>query len=165
MESTTIHENRRWNFRQLIRSAGGNNAVAALMNVSTSYIVIVAGPTPTRNIGPKMAAKIEARFGLNPGALDVPPPVEAMNTQDHYLSSIAATLANAPDDDKELVLSFSHWVRSRSLAQIAPGVGKLSLNNITNGISDVTDITDPNILVAHNASASGHKFRAKPKGK
>ena len=134
MKSTPVQENRRWHLRQIMRAVGGNNAVAALLNgVSTSYITIVAGPSPTRNIGDKVAAKIEAAFGLAPGALDLPPPEEPTGA-DPYISEISATLANVDDPDKEFVLAVAQWVASRALSPTAPRAGKLDLRNLASSV-------------------------------
>lgn len=55
MKSTPAQENRRWHLRQLIRAMGTNAKVALMLNdVSTSYITIVAGKKPSRNIGDAM---------------------------------------------------------------------------------------------------------------
>lgn len=135
MKSTPVQENRRWHLRQIMRAVGGNNAVAALLNgVSTSYITIVAGPSPTRNIGDKTAAKIEAAFGLAPGALDLPPPKEPTGA-DPYISEISATLANVDDTDKEFVLAIAQWVAARALSPTAPRAGKIDLRNLANSIT------------------------------
>ena len=130
MKSSVVHENRRWHFRQIIRSVGGARAAAALLNdVSTSYITIVAGPTPTRNIGDKVAAKIEATFGLPPGSLDQPPPPETVD-KDPYIAAISATLHATSDSDKEFVLAIAQWIAARSLSPEAPRAGRISLKEV-----------------------------------
>jgi hypothetical protein len=150
MKSTPVQENRRWHLRQIMKAVGGNNAVAAKLDgVSTSYITIVAGPTPSRNIGDRTAAKIEKAFNLPPGSLDLPPPEETKDA-DPYLAQISATLANVGDSHKELVLSIAQWVADRALAP-SPAVknGSLQLKEFNINSPPVKKVTD-------NSDSSGN---------
>ena len=161
MKSTPVQENRRWHLRQIMRAVGGNNAVASMLNgVSTSYITIVAGPAPTRNIGDKTAAKIEAAFGLPPGALDLPPPKEPAGT-DPYISEISATLANVDDTDKEFVLAIAQWVAARELSPAAPRAGKINLRNLASSITYDQQPTDSPKPKAQNKKIPANKPMSK----
>jgi len=118
MNDEKIFRNRLWNARQLVRNAGGTNAAGAILGVRGSYVTAICGPKPTRTIGDRMAQKIERCFGIPPGALDMEPPTQSRGN-DLYLSEIAATLANSPDEDKEFVLAISQWISSRSTARMS----------------------------------------------
>lgn len=109
-----IQEHRVWHLRALVRSAGGVNAAARKLDRQNTYVtqMLSDDPNTKRNIGSKMAAHIESCFGLAPGSLDQPPPVET-KASDPYLSRIAGFLATAPDDDKELVMALAEWVAKR----------------------------------------------------
>lgn len=109
-----VQANRLWNFRQLIRSAGGTNEAARILGKKNSQVTAIGGPNPNRAIGNKIAAQIELAFGLHPGSLDAPPPKQAQ-TGDRYLSQLASTLANASDSDKEFVVAVADWIVSRSI--------------------------------------------------
>lgn len=122
MNNEEIQKNRLWNFRQIIRNVDGTNEAARLMGKKNSYITQIAGPNPKRNIGDRMATMIETAFGLPPGSLDTPPPKQSGN-EDAYLSKICATLANAPDADKEFVLAMSEWIVGRSMKMPAQKTG------------------------------------------
>lgn len=115
MGRDTIHENRLWNFRQLIKRLGVNE-VARQMGKKNSYITAIGGPNPVRNIGSRIAQQIESTFGLTPGALDQPPPEQA-KSEDRLLAAIAEVLSNATDDDKEFVLAMSEWIVKRSIIE------------------------------------------------
>ncbi len=65
---------------------------------------------------------IETAFGLPSGSLDANPP-EQIGGDDRYLSKICATLANAPDTDKEFVLAMSEWIVGRSMKLPAQKTG------------------------------------------
>lgn len=114
MSNEEIQKNRLWNFRQIIRNVDGTNEAVRIMGKKNSYITQIAGPNPKRNIGDRMASMIENAFSLTPGSLDAPPPEQA-SSGDAYLSKICATLANAPDADKEFVLAMSEWIVGRSM--------------------------------------------------
>jgi len=103
MNKEEIQRNRLWNFRQIIKNVGWTNEAARIMSKKNSYITQIAGPSPKRNIGDKMAEMIESAFGLTAGSLDAKPP-EQISGEDRYLSKICATLASAPEADKEFVL-------------------------------------------------------------
>ena len=92
-ESDEIYQNRLWNLRQIVKAAGGTNALAKITGRKNSQISDLAGPNPQRNIGSKLSASLETELGLAPGRLDIPPPKEA-KVSDPYLSQIVATLAH-----------------------------------------------------------------------
>lgn len=115
MSKKKIAENRWWNFRQLVRAAGGNNAAARRIGLGDSVVQAYAGENARRNIGDKIAQKIETGFGLKPGTLDLDPPVEARNP-DPYIAAIAATLAHSKPAVKKLVVSFSELAAASELA-------------------------------------------------
>ena len=94
MPRNKIAENRWWNFRQLVRMAGGNNAAARRIGLGETVVQAYAGPNARRNIGDKIAQKIETGFGLTPGTLDQDPPKDTQH-QDPYIAAIAATLAHS----------------------------------------------------------------------
>jgi len=111
-----VADNRRWNFQQITNRLG-TNEVARRLGKNNSQISAVVGETRNRNIGNRFAQQIENEFGLPPGSLDLPPPPEALKHEDRYLAEINSTLANATDDDKELVLGIAQWVVKRSLSK------------------------------------------------
>lgn len=113
MDQNKVRENRLWNLRQIITAAGGTNEAARIMQKKNSYVTQIAGPNPQRNIGNRMPQSIEQAFGLAPGSLDADPPKQSRG--DDYLSRICATLANAPERDKEFVLAMSEWLAGRSM--------------------------------------------------
>ena len=92
MYSDDVQQNRLRNFRIILKSIGGTNEAARMMNKKNTYITHIAGPTPVRNIGDKIAAQIESTFGLKPGDLDLPPPPEAVANR---LEKLAAAIRNA----------------------------------------------------------------------
>lgn len=60
------------NLRRLIDQLGGPTALASKLKYSNgSYISQMAGPTPTRAIGEKVARQIEKSLGYEPGWMDV----------------------------------------------------------------------------------------------
>lgn len=122
MNKEEIQRNRLWNFRQIIKNVGGTNEAARIMSKKNSYITQIAGPSPKRNIGDKMAEMIESAFGLTAGSLDAKPP-EQISGEDRYLSKICATLASAPEADKEFVLAMSEWIVGRSMKLPAQKTG------------------------------------------
>ena len=67
MSKEQIARNRYWNFRQLIKAAGGNNATARILGKNDSFVTAYGSKTPTRNIGDRAAAMIEAAFHAAPG--------------------------------------------------------------------------------------------------
>lgn len=101
-----IKENRLWNLRRLVEAAGGINAAARITGRHNSQLTDLCGPNPKRSIGDRVAAAIETAFNLPPGALDHPPPKET-KAGNPFISRIAATLANVPDEDKDFVLSIA----------------------------------------------------------
>lgn len=170
-------EYRLWNFRQLVRNAGGTNGAAEILGVRPSYITAIAGPNPNRTIGDRMAAKIEATFGLEPGSLDQPPPVES-KTEDPYLAEIVSTMANTTDEDKEFVLAMSHWIASRRVASSTRPGGSRGVINLTHEVeklsSDLAGVVDsPNSNMQNVISSrvmdmtngdSSHARKTKSKG-
>lgn len=117
MNDEQIKRNRLWNFRQIIKTAGGTNEVARIMGKKNSYITAIAGPNPSRSIGNKMAQTIEQVFELGHGSLDLPPPKDAAS-EDEYIAHISATLANASETDKEFVLAVAQWIVGRSIKEL-----------------------------------------------
>ena len=51
MYSDDVQQNRLRNFRRILKSIGGTNEAARMMNKKNTYITHIAGPTPVRNIG------------------------------------------------------------------------------------------------------------------
>ena len=69
MDSKTI---RYKNTRYLVHSAGGVSAFAERLGKQQSQVSAIAGESPVKGIGPKIARQIEAAFGKASGWLDIP---------------------------------------------------------------------------------------------
>lgn len=110
---------RLWNFRQLVKSVGGNKQAANRLDKFPSYITQIAGPNPERDIGDKIAAEIEAAFNLPPGSLDNPPPKEAKD-KDEFVSKIASVLAFNSKEDREMVLEIAKVFAKNARATTKP---------------------------------------------
>jgi len=109
-----IQQNRLWNFRQIVNSVGGTNEAARIMGKKNSYITQIAGPNPSRSIGNRMVATIEKSFALDPGALDLAPPIEARG-EDKHMAELSSVLANASKEDREIVIEIARLFAKRSL--------------------------------------------------
>lgn len=70
MQNTELF--RRENLRKFINVNGGPTTVAKLLNISTSWLVQMTGPSPTRNVSERNARKYESLLGLEPMTLDTP---------------------------------------------------------------------------------------------
>ena len=74
MSKEQIARNRYWNFRQLIKAAGGNNATARILGKNDSFVTAYGGKTPTRNIGDRAGAnEIADRMTLQASSCVVSP--------------------------------------------------------------------------------------------
>jgi hypothetical protein len=113
-----IQQNRLWNFRQVVKAAGGNNAAADILKVRSSYMTQIVGPNPKRSIGDRMAEKIEAKFGLPSGTLDRDIPKQSSNG-DPFIAEIVATLSHVSPADKEFVLGMTQWIAKRTTTERA----------------------------------------------
>jgi SOS-response transcriptional repressor LexA len=69
MDSKTI---RYKNTRYLVHSVGGVSAFAEKLGKQQSQVSAIAGESPVKGIGPKIARQIETAFGKANGWLDVP---------------------------------------------------------------------------------------------
>lgn len=140
------HQTRLWNFRNLVAAANGTNAAAEILGVRPSYITQIAGPKPMRTIGDRMASKIETKFGLAPGALDIEPPDESRNS-DPFISEIVATMSHVTQADKEFILGMSEWIARRTTAERsaqATQAGKVDLASASEDLNyDVVGIAFP----------------------
>jgi len=130
MSKQKIAKNRYWNFRQLIKTVGGNNAAARLLEKTDSFVTSYASKAPTRNIGDQFAQQIERAFKLPPGSLDKDPPATT-SVEDEYLSEIVATLANASNYTRQFILAASqfavaHEIGSRRAGQIPEAPKQIS---------------------------------------
>lgn len=114
-----IQENRLRNFRRIISSVNGTNEAARMMNKKNTYITQIAGPTPTRNIGNKIAAQIENTFGLAPGSLDLPPPPEALS-EDALIAELSSVMVNTSTEDKKMMIGIAKLFAERNLKTIKP---------------------------------------------
>ena len=112
-------EHRLANFRQIIKSVGGTNEAARIMDKKNSYITQIAGPNPKRSIGDQMAATIEQSFKLSPGALDMPPPDEVRG-DDKHMAELASVLVNTGADDREIIIEIAKLFAKRALKTIKP---------------------------------------------
>lgn len=75
-------KNRLKKVHQLVEAAGGQARFAEIVGISPSQAWQIAGSTPVRGIGSKMAARIEQAFGKPAGWLDWPddtPPFFALS--------------------------------------------------------------------------------------
>ena len=54
MYSDDVQQNRLRNFRRILKSIGGTNEAARMMNKKNTYITHIAGPTPVRNTGKRL---------------------------------------------------------------------------------------------------------------
>ena len=112
-------EHRLANFRQIIKSVGGTNEAARIMDKKNSYITQIAGPNPKRSIGDQMAATIEQSFKLSPGALDMPPPDEVRG-DDKHMAELASVLVNTGADDREIIIEIAKLFAKRALKTVKP---------------------------------------------
>lgn len=69
---SNIYQNRYAHLRDIIERHGGQTAVAEKIEVSKQYISTVGSDNPRKNIGNKVARKIETVFGLPIGTIDMP---------------------------------------------------------------------------------------------
>lgn len=69
---SNIYQNRYDHLRDIISRHGGQTAVAEKIEVSKQYISTVGSDKPRKNIGHKVARKIETIFGLPIGTIDQP---------------------------------------------------------------------------------------------
>ena len=112
-------ENRLANFRQIIKSVGGTNEAARIMDKKNSYITQIAGPNPKRSIGDKTAETIEAAFRLAPGTLDMPPP-EEVRGGDTHMAELASVMVNTGSDDREIIIEIAKLFAKRALKTVKP---------------------------------------------
>lgn len=68
----TAADTRRENARAIAKEVGGPKAFADRLGMSTSQCSQIIGTRPIRDIGPRLARKIEAEFGRPEGWLDAP---------------------------------------------------------------------------------------------
>lgn len=159
-----VQEARLWNLRQLIKGSGGTNAAAEILDRSPAQLTGVAGPSPMRAIGDKLAQHIEKCFNLEPGSLDKPPPVET-KTADPFLAQISSTLALCSDSDKAFVLAMSEWIAERSAKSSVIGTpGSVSLAVEADQFSDSLNSSQKgtNKYAGMNKSGSNRKTRTLP---
>ncbi len=68
------------NLKALITKAGSSAEFSKQSDTATSLISQIISPNPTRNVGDRLARKIEEKLGLTPGWMDtlhsLPPPVD-----------------------------------------------------------------------------------------
>lgn len=69
---TNVYQNRYEHLRDIIERHGGQQAVATKLDVTKQYISLVGSDKPGKNVGHKMARKIETVFGLPIGTIDMP---------------------------------------------------------------------------------------------
>ena len=69
---SNVYQNRYEHLRDIIERHGGQQAIATKLEVSKQYISLVGSEKPGKNIGHKMARKIETLFGLPIGTTDLP---------------------------------------------------------------------------------------------
>lgn len=69
---TNVYQNRYEHLRELIERMGGQQAIANKLEVTKQYISLVGSEKPGKNIGHKMARKIETVFGMPIGTTDLP---------------------------------------------------------------------------------------------
>ena len=110
----TGKDNRLWQMRRLVKLCGGTNLAAELVLRSPAYVTAIAGPSPQRAIGDKSAAHIERSFGLRPGELDDPPPIQ-FSGENSLIDQVVEILAKASEKDKELVFNIANLIVGRSL--------------------------------------------------
>jgi len=124
-----IQRNRHYNLQQLVKIYGATE-VANRMGRFDSYITKIARDEPGRNIGRIIATAAEKAFGMAPGDLDKPAPIES-RSKDETISRISGVLSVATQHDKEFVLAMSEWIVSRSMPAIPKDTG------LTIGKSDI----------------------------
>lgn len=74
MDTEDIKEIRRANLRLLAEQYGGQRALAEKADLVPSQLNHIIGLNPVRNLGKKLARKIEQNLGLSHGVLDYPLP-------------------------------------------------------------------------------------------
>lgn len=80
-----IYQHRYSHLLDLLERSGGQTATAERIGVTKQYIYAVTHPDPkkVKNIGNKMARRIEETFGLAVGSLDVPPGIDESQQDEH----------------------------------------------------------------------------------
>lgn len=69
---TNTYQNRYEHLRDIIERHGGQQAVATKLDVTKQYISLVGSDKPSKNVGHRMARKIETVFGMPIGTMDMP---------------------------------------------------------------------------------------------
>ncbi len=99
-------ENRRANLRALIGQHGGPKAFSELMGYKTpSFLVQMAGPNPSRPVTEDTARAVEAKLGLQDGAMDSPSgspmrPLQSLPQSGAPAVAIVQMLAAVWEEDK-----------------------------------------------------------------
>ena len=132
---------RRLNLRKIIRDNGGvkeaaRRASSAGHKRNASQFTELCGPTPSRNIGDKLAQALEQEFGLPPGFLDIPPPDETRHS-DPFIAGVASAMHNLPAEDKAIVLEISEMLAKRAARRaVLAAPERISLADEANLLTD-----------------------------
>ena len=88
---SNVYQNRYEHLRDIIERHGGQTAVAEKLEVTKQYLGTIGAEKPRKNIGHKMARKIETVFGMPIGTLDSPLGGSTPSSDD---SSVAVPMLN-----------------------------------------------------------------------
>lgn len=76
---STIYQTRYENVRDLVERMGGGSAFATKVNMSPQLVSNIAREKPSKQIGAKLARRIESELGLPVGQLDTPQGLQVVN--------------------------------------------------------------------------------------
>ena len=83
---SNVYQHRYEHLREIIERHGGQSAVAEKLEVTKQYLGTIGAENPKKNIGHKMARKIETVFGLPIGTLDSPSGASASSADDYSVT-------------------------------------------------------------------------------
>jgi SOS-response transcriptional repressor LexA len=79
LPAKTVYQNRYDHIRDLIERHGGASKMAEMLGVSRQQISHIASANPIKNIGDRLARRIEMTFGLPIGTIDQPIGIAAID--------------------------------------------------------------------------------------
>lgn len=82
----TVYQNRYARMRDIISRHGGQSKIAEMLGMSKQQVSHVASENPVRNIGDRLARKVEMTLGLPIGIMDQPLGVKAVDMDEFSVS-------------------------------------------------------------------------------
>lgn len=76
---TTVYQNRYSHLRDIIERNGGQTRVAEMLGISKQQMSHISKESQPKNIGDKLARRIEMSFGLPIGVMDQPVGIQSIN--------------------------------------------------------------------------------------